>query len=222
MCGRYNLRVTPQELAAFFDLFREAPEYPVRYNIAPTQQVVAVQAEGGQREAALLRWGLIPLWASDLKIGAKMINARAETLLEKPAFKASFKRRRCLIPDSGFYEWKRRSSHDKQPYHIHRNDNTPLAFAGLWGRWDKGEQPIESCTIITTDANPLMRPLHDRMPVILSPDQWNIWLDNAVPAEAQAELLQPYAKNDLVVEPVSTLVNNARNDSPECVATVTS
>jgi len=167
-----------------------------------------------------LRWGLIPLWARDLKIGAKMINARAETLLEKPADKACFKRRRCLIPASGFYEWKQGLPKAKQPYHIHRQDNAPFAFAGLWDRWEKGEQPVESCTIITTEANPLMRPLHDRMPVILSRDQWDIWLDNAVPAEAQTELLQPYTENDLVAEPVSTLVNNARNESPECVAVV--
>lgn len=217
MCGRYNLRLTPQELQKFFELFREPPPFSIRYNIAPTQTVPVVRLVEGHREAALLRWGLIPFWAKDAKIGAKMINARSDTILEKQTYKAAFKRRRCLVPASGFYEWKGPAK-AKQPFHIHPQNDEPMAFAGLWETWGKDEDAIESCAIITSDANSFMQPLHDRMPVILPKSLWSVWLDPDMHPEGLAKLLEPTDWKGIVAEPVSTVVNNVRNDVPECVA----
>jgi len=218
MCGRYNLRSTPKEMQSFFDLAHEPAAFSVRYNIAPTQTVPAIRLIDDKREAAFFRWGLIPFWAKDMKIGSSMINARADTVTEKPTYKAAFKRRRCLIPASGFYEWKPGTGKVKQPYRIHQTDNQLLAFAGLWETWDKGEAPVESCKIITTEANELMRPLHDRMPVILARSTWDVWLVPEVEADGLAKLLKPYEGADLIAEPVSTQVNNVRNDFASCVA----
>ncbi len=217
MCGRYNLRATPKDMQDFFGLAAEPAAFSVRYNIAPTQTVPAVRMAGDRMEATFFRWGLIPFWAKDMKIGSSMINARADTITEKPTYKAAFRRRRCLIPASGFYEWKQGTGKVKQPFHIHQVDNYLLAFAGLWETWDKGEAPIESCTIITTEANDLMKPLHDRMPVILPRSTWDVWLDAEVEADGLAKLLAPYAGGDMIAEPVSTTVNNVRNDTPACV-----
>lgn len=204
MCGRYNLHATPQEIQEFFDLLRDdSMVWSPRYNIAPTQTVLAVRSNRGKRELTRLRWGLIPFWSKDSKPAASMFNARADTLAERPAFRTPFQRRRCLIPATGFYEWKAGPGKAKQPYHIYRTGPRMLAFAGLWDRWDKGTEPIESCTIITTDPNPLMQTLHNRMPVILSADQWNIWLDHGIPIEAAQSLLRPYAQEDLTAEAVS-------------------
>jgi putative SOS response-associated peptidase YedK len=223
MCGRYNLHATPQEIQAFFDLFRDdSLTWSPRYNLAPTQTVLAVRSSHGRRELARFRWGLVPFWSKDSKLAASMINARADTLAERPAFRTPFQRRRCLIPATGFYEWKAGPGKAKQPYHIHRTGQGLLAFAGLWDRWDKGPGPVESCTIITTTPNPLMQTIHDRMPVILSPDQWNIWLNHDIPIEAAQSLLQPYAQEDLTAEAVSSWVNNVRNDSVECLRKDTS
>jgi len=221
MCGRYTLRATPKELAEIFSLFRE-PEWPhPRYNIAPTQTVLAIRFDENAtpREPVSLKWGLIPSWAKDAKIGNSLINARADTVATKPSFRSAFKRRRCLIPASGFYEWQKRDD-GKQPFQIGLKSGQPFAFAGLWERWHKEGAPVESCTIITTDANDLMEPLHNRMPVILQPDAYDVWLDPASDPASLQGLLRPYADDDLVAYPVSRAVNNPRNDRAECVEPV--
>jgi putative SOS response-associated peptidase YedK len=220
------------------DAARQLPLFEPRYNIAPTQDILVVRAEAktGEREVALLRWGLIPVWAKDPHAGPPLINARGETVAEKSTFRHALRRRRCLIPADGFFEWQQTSGvtsrGKKQPYLIHRRDGGPLAFAGLWDSWiskaskqSRGgpgsREPlrIESCTIVTTAANATLAPLHDRMPVILSPGDYARWLDPAVrePA-AVAELLAPSGDEELVAEPVSTHVNRVANDDPECVA----
>jgi putative SOS response-associated peptidase YedK len=217
---------------------RQLPLFQPRYNIAPTQDILVIRAEAksGEREAALLRWGLIPVWAKDPHAGPPLINARGETVAEKSTFRHALRRRRCLIPADGFFEWQQTpgvtSRGKKQPYLIHRRDNGPLAFAGLWDSWiskaskhsrggagDREPLRIESCTIVTTAANATLAPLHDRMPVILSPGDYARWLDPAVrePA-AVADLLVPSGHEELVAEPVSTHVNRVANDGPECVA----
>jgi putative SOS response-associated peptidase YedK len=221
MCGRYNLRASDRELEEFFRVvWPPQVEWTPRYNIAPTQTVLAVRLKGdhnSKRELAPFRWGLIPSWSKDEKIGNRLINARADTVAEKPSFRAAYKRRRCLIPATGFYEWKKA---EKQPFHIHRKDDGLFCFAGLWERWEKGDQPIDSCTILTTDANNLLQPIHDRMPVIMPRELADLWLDPDVEPGALAKLLQPYPGEDLQADPVSALVNNPRNESPECVTPI--
>lgn len=223
MCGRFTLRTPPGDLAEVFALFREPDWLQPRYNIAPTQQVLAIRFDehATPREPVMLRWGLIPSWAKDAKIGNSLINARADTVAAKPSFRAAFKRRRCLIVADGFYEWKKLDD-GKQPYQIGLRNGKPFAFAGLWERWEKGAEPIESCAIITTEANDLMSPLHDRMPVILRPDDYDAWLDPSGDAKALQGLLRPYPDDDLVAYPVSRAVNNPRNDRAECVEPVKS
>jgi putative SOS response-associated peptidase YedK len=212
MCGRFTLSANAQRLKDFFPLY-EIPEIQPRFNIAPTQQVLTVrQEENAKPQAAFLRWGLIPSWATDKKIGASLINARADTVATKPSFRSAFKRRRCLILADGFYEW-RKGDKPKQPFHIRLSDGQAFAFAGLWEHW-KGEEPaIDSCTIITTDANDVVRPLHDRMPVILDPRDYARWLDPACadPGVLQ-EMLRPYAPEQMTAVPVSPYVNSARNE----------
>ena len=201
-----------------FALLRE-PELTPRYNIAPTQEVAAVRQGEQGRELSMLKWGLVPSWAKDPGIGARMINARAESVADKPSFRSAFKRRRCLILADGFYEWKKTGARTKQPYYIFLRDRQPFAFAGLWEHWkgpDGGEMP--SCTIITTGANELLSELHDRMPVILGEEEYDRWLDPKFDdAETLKSLLGPYAALDMTCYPVSTIVNNARNETPECV-----
>ena len=216
MCGRYNLRATPAEIQQFFDVLR-VPDLPPRYNVAPTQAMPVVRAGDEHTECVLARWGLIPSWASDPGIGARMINARSETVAEKPSFRAAFKRRRCLVPASGYYEWQKVSG-EKQPYHIHRPDDGLFAFAGLWERWSKGSEPLESFTIITTAAPPDLARLHDRMPVILPREQYALWLDLEVEPAALLELLQTPAAAGLEASAVDRLVGNVKNDTPECIA----
>lgn len=195
----------------------EVPELPLRFNVAPTQPVGVVLPTAAGRRFTLMRWGLIPFWAEDPKIGSRLINARADTVATKPAFRAAFKERRCLVVADGFYEWQA-SDGKKQPFLIHKADDRPFAFAGLWERWRGPDgSPIETCAIITTDANDLMRPLHLRMPVILRPDDYDRWMEAKAPEGLQS-LLRPYPGRDLVATPVSTRVNNARNDGPECAA----
>lgn len=197
----------------------EVPLLPLRFNVAPTQPVGVVLPEAAGRRFTLMRWGLIPSWAEDAKIGSRLINARADTIATKPAFRAAFKERRCLVVADGFYEWQATNG-QKQPYLIHKADDRPFAFAGLWERWrDPQGSPIESCTIVTTDANEMMRPIHERMPVILRPDDYDRWMDpEAKTPESLQSLLRPYPDGDLVATPVSTRVNNVRNDGPECAA----
>jgi putative SOS response-associated peptidase YedK len=208
-------------MAALFDGLR-FPKLTPRYNICPTQPITCVrQSASGENEAVNLRWGLVPFWAKDLKIGARMINARSETAATKPSFRAAFKSRRCLVLADGFYEWKKVGT-QKQPYYISRHDDQPFCFAGLWESWrDKSvdsAKPVETCTILTTDANATMQPLHDRMPVILPREQYAIWLDKEFSnVEQLEELLVPQATDDLRTYPVDKLVNRPVNDTPECI-----
>jgi putative SOS response-associated peptidase YedK len=223
MCGRFVRKTSVAELAQQF-LFPEAAPQPPRYNIAPTQVVAAVRAADGslKRELAWLRWGLIPFWADDPKIGNRLINARAETAADKPSFRSSFRQRRCLVLADGFYEWQKTDG-KKQPHYFHMKDDKPFAFAGLWDHWEGKEdgEVIESCTILTTDANELLRAYHDRMPVILDPAGYDRWLDPATQKpELVQPLLQPYSAEAMAAYPVGLLVNSPRNDSPECLVPV--
>jgi putative SOS response-associated peptidase YedK len=196
----------------------EIPDFPVRYNIAPTQDVAVVRQDAsGQRRLDLLRWGLVPFWTKDPAAGKPMINARSESLAERPAFRHAFRRRRCLIPADGYYEWLKQGTR-RQPYYIHRGDDRPFAFAGLWDVWRGTEPPLRSCTIITTEANELTRSIHDRMPVILDEQHYASWLDPGFrDCEQLAAMLQPFANELLRVDPVSTYVNNARHEGPQCI-----
>ena len=218
MCGRYTLRAKPSALAEAFDL-PEVPELSARYNIAPTQDVPVVRPspDQGRRALGLLHWGLIPSWADDPATGNRMINARAETVAEKPAFRHAFKSKRCLVLADGFFEWRREGKH-KRPYFIRMRDDRPFAFAGLWERWDKGGGPIESCTLLTGEPNEVVAPVHDRMPVILPKSAYNLWLDPEVNDVKQLRpLLVPYPADEMEAYPVSTLVNSPANDEPRCV-----
>src|SRR5262245_14568313 len=193
MCGRFTLRSSPQAVAEAFGL-PEAPDLLPRFNIAPGQPVAVVrqkpQAEG--RELALLRWGLIPVWADDPSIGNRLANARSETVATKPSFRRAFRSRGCLVVADGFYEWQRTNGR-KQPYIVGLQNDRPFGLAGLWERWEKVGEPVESCTILTTDANELMQPIHERMPVIFPPDQYGLWLDpRSEDAVKLAKLLRPF------------------------------
>ena len=219
MCGRFTLRTPPQALASLFDL-PEAPPVEPRYNIAPSQPVLVVRLhpQTGQREFTFLTWGLVPFWAKDVKIGYRMINARAETVAEKPAFRAAYKYRRCIVPADGFYEWQKRDG-GKQPYFIRMKDDRPFGIAGLWERWESPDgSVVESCTLLTTEPNERLRPLHNRMPVILAPEDYEPWLDvqGASPLVLQA-LLKPYPASQMEAYPVSTYVNSPRQEGPACV-----
>jgi putative SOS response-associated peptidase YedK len=218
MCGRFTLSTSPQKLTELLPLF-DIPDLAPRYNIAPTQPVAAARIVPGpdRREVALLRWGLVPSWAEDPSIGNRMINARAETVAEKPSFRAAFRKRRCLILADGFYEWQKVGG-KKQPFFIHLRDSEPFAFAGLWEHWERDDQSLETCTILTTAANELVRPLHERMPVILAPEAFDRWLDPAnQTAAGLAELLRSYSAEAMALYPVDTRVNNPRNDEPACI-----
>jgi putative SOS response-associated peptidase YedK len=219
MCGRFTLTASGDVLARVFGL-ASPPAVTPRYNIAPTQPVPIVRAgSDGARSWSEVHWGLIPSWADDPALGARLINARSETAAEKPSFRAAFRGRRCLVPASGFFEWKTGKGR-KQPYYVRRTDERPLAFAGLWERWQPAADvdPVESCTILTCGPNALLAPLHPRMPVILAPEDQARWLapDERDPARLRP-LLRPCDPAVLEVYPVSTVVNNARRDGPECV-----
>lgn len=218
MCGRYTLTTSGEQVAQQFDL-KEAPELAPRYNIAPTQPVAAVRSGDDGRELVLLRWGLIPPWAKDLSIGARMINARAETVAEKPAFRSAMKQRRCLILADGFYEW-RTQGNGKQPFYFRVESGRPFAFAGLWEHWRGPDgQIIQSCTILTTEANELVRDLHDRMPVILRPEDYERWLDPGLrDAGAVEDLLAPYPAEAMETYPVSKAVNRVSNEGAALIA----
>lgn len=219
MCGRFTLQATPDELAEIFTL-AEPPEWRPRYNIAPTQAILGIKLNDEQKRVGdLFRWGLIPSWADDPKIGNRLINAQGETARVKPSFRSAFKSRRCLIVADGFYEWKAEET-GKQPLWISKRNAQPFAFAALWERWSAGAEVIKSATIITTAANALMQSFHQRMPVILAPEAYDTWL-SGTPDEAE-RLLQPYTADDLVLRRVSTLVNNPRNESAACVEEVVS
>ena len=226
MCGRFTMRTPTETMAALFDGLR-FPKLAPRYNICPTQPVTCIRQSTEQdHEVVGLRWGLVPSWAKDLKIGAKMINARSETVSTKPSFRAAFKSRRCLVLADGFYEWKRTGS-QKQPHYISRRDDRPFYMAGLWESWkDKSQDAlddavIETCTILTTEANATMEPLHDRMPVILHQDDFDFWLDKEFSDVKQLEkVLVPLVTDELRTYPVSKMVGKPINDSPECIEPV--
>jgi putative SOS response-associated peptidase YedK len=223
MCGRFVLMTLGSNLAERFKL-EEVPDLGPRYNIAPTQMVAIIRLnpETLQRRLGLVKWGLIPFWAKDSSIGNRLINARSESAAEKPAFRSAFKSRRCLVPADGYYEWKKGKGGQKQPYLARNADGSPFAFAGLWERWQvPDDEVIESCTILTTDANDLTRPIHDRMPVILKPEDYDLWLDPQVKAPNLLKpLLRPYPSEEMIAEPVSPKVNKATYDAPDCIEVV--
>ncbi|MFO0946814.1 MAG: SOS response-associated peptidase [Planctomycetota bacterium] len=215
MCGRFTLRSSPKLVAEIFEL-PTLPLFEARYNIAPTQMVGAIRLND-ERHYDQLRWGLVPSWAKDLSFGAKTINARSETITEKPAFRNAFQRRRCLIVADGFYEWQK-TGKTKQPMYILMKDERPFAFAGLWERWRGDNELVESCTILTTTANSLLNKLHDRMPVILSSEDYNSWLDpECDPQRTLVPLLRPFPDEKMKMYPVSSQVNNARHETADCV-----
>jgi putative SOS response-associated peptidase YedK len=219
MCGRFTLTATPQAVQSLFPDLDVPEDLAPRYNIAPTQPVLAVRTgSAGKPELVPLRWGLVPAWADDQAPGSGLINARAETAAEKPTFRSAFRKRRCLVLADGFYEWQKVDGR-KQPYYFRLREGGPFAFAGLWERWEKGEAPLESCTLLTTEANAVLRPVHDRMLVILPPAAFGPWLDTSLQAVPDLKaLLRPYPAEGMTGYPVSTRVNNPRNDSPLCVA----
>ncbi len=218
MCGRYVLKAALPDIARMLGMDVDLALEP-SYNISPTTSVPACRMrEPGHKELLLLRWGLIPHWAKQADGGYRMINARAETVAEKPAFRIAFRKRRCLIPADGYYEWKPVEGR-KQPYYFTMKDGHPFCFAGLWDRWQPADgEPVESCAIITTGANDLGAGVHPRMPVIIAADAYARWLDpRLTQAEALLPLLAPFPADAMTAYPVSTLVNNARVDEPRCI-----
>ena len=221
MCGRYSLVASIAELEGRFGFDGADVTYSPSYNVAPTQGVLTVVSESEARHAVPMRWGLIPSWAKDPKIGSRMINARAETVAEKPSFRTALRRRRCLVLADGFYEW-RRTGAGKRPMRITMASGEPFAFAGLWDTWrDPQNETVTSCTIITTRANDLLRPIHDRMPVILHKDLEEFWLDATVDdTGALGSVLASYAAVAMEAYEVSTLVNSVANNCPEVIARI--
>lgn len=215
MCGRYTLTSAPEVLRALFG-YEEYPDFPARYNIAPTQPIPIVRLVDGKRRFALVRWGLVPSWVKDPNDFSLLVNARGESVRDKPAFRAAMKYRRCLIPADGFYEWQARGRGPKQPFHVRARSGAPLAFAGLWENWmgPNGEE-IETALIVTTKANATLGPIHERMPVIVPPDAYNLWLDTMhVDEDMAAAVIAPAPDDVLEVRPVSTAVNRTANDNP--------
>ena len=227
MCGRFTQRLSWAELHELMDLIGPPRNLRPRYNVAPSQDVAVVRAVDGGRSVSMLRWGLIPAWAKDPAIGYRLINARSETVAEKPSFRSAYRRRRCLIPADGFYEWQRLGK-IRQPWLFGLRDGAPFAFAGLWERWTVPEgaaltgslaelgagDPVETCTILTTAANETVAPVHGRMPVILPRDACDPWL------AGEDVSLAPFAADAMTAHPVSTLVNRPANDDPRCVEPV--
>lgn len=211
MCGRYALHSNPQVVALEFAL-GVAPDFTARYNIAPTAQVLVVRAHGGAPQGAMVRWGLVPRWAKDPSIGARMNNARAETLAQKPSFREAYRRRRCLLPADGFFEWKAEDGR-KQPYYITPAGGGLFAFAALWEAWNGPQGPLETCAIVTTDANAAMAAVHERMPVIVPRGEYARWLD-CTAANDVGDLLHPAPDGAIAIRRVGRAVNVARNDSP--------
>jgi putative SOS response-associated peptidase YedK len=222
MCGRFTQTASPEVIAEQFKI-TNPPLFTPRYNIAPSQPIAAIRIDPdtATRTLVMLRWGLIPSWAKDPKIGNQCINAKAETVAEKPSFRSAFKKRRCLVIATGFYEWQVQGR-AKQPIWIGLQSKRPFAFAGLWEQWKPPEgEPLETCTIITTEPNDLMAPIHNRMPVILSPASYDQWLDLSFQQiEPLKALLRPYPSEELTAYPVSTLVNNPRHDASQCLEPV--
>jgi len=219
MCGRFTLTVDPAKLQDSFTDYDFPTKFAPRFNIAPTQPVLAIPNDGRQR-ADFFIWGLIPSWAKDPSIGNRLINARGETLAEKPSFRGSYKYKRCLILADGFYEWKvQPGTKTKVPYFIHMKDRQPFAFAGLWDEWNSPDgSQLRSCTIVTTAPNDFVSSIHNRMPVILPSDAYTKWLDTTPQSREKLDpLIKPYSAEEMAAYPVSTLVNNPKNDQAECV-----
>jgi putative SOS response-associated peptidase YedK len=223
MCARFTLRrplsLVVKELADTLSVGLFDFDPPPRYNIAPTQLLAAFRTtpDAGRSELVPLKWGLIPSWSKDPKIGSSLLNARAETVAEKPAFRAAFKRRRCLILADGYYEWTGKPG-KKQPWHFHYGDDRPFAFAGLWEHWKPSEgEPVESCTIVTTAANEFAAKYHDRMPVIINPTDYGRWLDPAADTTSLLPLLDTRPVDGIEVAAANPAVNNPRHEAPDCI-----
>ena len=215
MCGRFNLITNSTQLALHFGLITQPEPMVSRYNIAPTQPIAAIRHnQQGDRELSYFHWGLIPSWAKGTSFATRMINARSETVHEKPAFRAAFKRRRCLVPMTGFYEWQKIAPRQKQPVHITLGEQEIFAVAGLWESW----QGIESCTLLTGAPNALIAPIHNRMPIIVNSADYDLWLDPAAPLPALHSLFTPYDQTKMQIRPISTYVNKASNEGPQCLA----
>lgn len=220
MCGRFTLDISPDDLTSYFKLpVQRVLRLEPRYNIAPSQGVTVVRVSNGERRLDVVRWGLIPHWAEDMKVGYKMINCRAETSSTLPAFREAFRHRRCVVPASGFYEWPRTGGR-KRPSYYYREDGQLMALAGLWECWRDPKREdfiIESCTILTTEANNLIKPTHNRMPVILQQKEIDAWLDPEQDPEKLKRLLGPIGSDVLACHPVSDFVNNPRHEGHECI-----
>lgn len=231
MCGRFA-RFSPAHIFRMLFQLDEFFDLPAQYNIAPGQDVYAVRGiiirDNPQRTASSvpyvrevtpMKWGLIPFWSKDPSIGVKMINSRSETINEKPAFRDPFKKRRCLIPTDGFYEWQKQKDGGKQPYFIHMNDKKPFAFGGIWDTWKNPEgNNIETFSILTTKPNELLKPIHDRMPVIIEPKQFDNWLNPEIQEPAELiPLLEPFKATKMEAYPISTYINSPKNNSEQCI-----
>lgn len=220
MCGRFAQRTDSKKLAKVFGV-AEVPVMEARFNITPAQDILGVfQSEDG-RQVTFYQWGLVPSWAKDKSMGSRLINARSETVAEKPAFREAFKKRRCIIPADGFYEWQKTDG-KKQPFFFRMRNESPFGFAGLWEHWEgRGGESINSCTILTTEANDVLRPVHDRMPVILHPDDYDLWLDSDVrKLELVKELLSSYPASEMMSYPVGTSINSPRNQGAKLIEQV--
>lgn len=222
MCGRFAQKTSYSELKKLFGLtaaeVADVPPVKARYNIAPTQDILNVRQNGEERVALMLKWGLVPSWANDATISARLINARSETVEEKPSFREAFKHRRCLIPTDGFYEWQRNAGGAKQPYFFQlRDEESPFAFAGLWERWKSTDgKVLETCTILTTQANEVLAPVHDRMPVIIHPADYDLWLnEDERQRPLRRELLRPFPAEEMTSHPVGLKVNSPSEQGEE-------
>ena len=220
MCGRFTLRAPAERVKREFRL-QEIPSTEAHYNISPTQNILAVRQKADEREAVELKWGLIPSWSKDASMVARLINARSETVMEKPSFREPFKRQRCIIPADGVYEWQRTGS-SKRPFFFHMRDDQLFGLAGLWDRWrDEGGEVIESCAILTTEANDVFGPVHDRMPVILSQEKYDVWLaEDMRDVGLLKELLRPYPEPEIIAHPVRHLVNSPMNQGADLIKAI--
>lgn len=217
MCGRFTLGRDPRILEQHFEA--PIPEIGPRFNIAPMQAILTIRRGESGREAAFAKWGLVPSWARDTQIAASCLNARGDTVASKPAFRSAFRRKRCLIPADGFYEWMT-TKQGKQPFRFHLPHDEPFAFAGLWEEWDRGEGPLQTACLITTEPNEVVAPVHNRMPVILSPADYDEWLDPDSDPRGLLELLVPFEEGELIATPASKRVNSVRNEGADLLAGV--
>ena len=220
MCGRFVTNIPADEIAEIFHL-GEAPQLEPRYNVSPSQLVPVVRSAGEHNILSPMKWGLVPSWSKDPSMGSHMINARSETVAEKPAFRHAIKYNRCIIPISGFYEWQA-VEHHKQPYFTHLKGHAPMCLAGIWEHWTAPDGSVlETFSILTTSANKLIEPIHERMPVILKPADFNLWLSrNMHDPHELVDIYKPYPVDEMIAYKVSDLVNNPKFDSPSCIARV--